>query len=419
MVLFVLLIVAATGAFDGIGAGAFPGLLTVGVVLACGGGVSAAASAFGAGGEVNSSIMPLGVTAAGFAVLAAVFLRRLRAGGVDRPADVLLQAVRTWAVFAAGLFVTALVARVSPDTSSGDGPLAGAVTFTVSGGVVSTVFWGSVGLALTLAVAVAWFRPEALPGRCRRWRDASAGAAAGVRTSLLVFLLAGWLAAGIAAIAVAAETSEPAAGVAAFLGVLLFGPNVVLAAFALAVGTPIDSNLATSLFGVGQSGSLDLLSLTELEPWFWLLPVLAAVALLTGGVVAARRAPGPVDARRTCWRFAVATAVAFAVVASVTAASTDGSFLGTDSTLTFGVNGPVAVLLGGLWGLLAGWLGAVVAPSLPSPAGHAPAAAAGYGGPPDLVGALEELARRYAAGAISADEYRRAKARLLGHDGRG
>lgn len=437
-------------------------LLAILTALAAGGSVTISGEGFGQAANAASSVMPLNVTLIGFGVLGFVFLRRLREPGTATPVDALLQAVRTWLVLLVGLLVVALVGRAS-------GPAFGPVDLRIAVGIGSTLFWGTVLLAGTLAALLAWRRPDLLPERVRDWRDGMAGPVAGVATTVLLFMVLALLAQLITFVAI----SQEGAGTLSFAPVLL-GVNVALAGFGIAVGVPAEA--VVPQVGLESSG---LLRLVELDARFWLLPLVAALLLLAGGVVAALHAPSPDEARRASWRMGPALAVFLLAVSILTAVSVQADGFGGSVTLTFGMGAFAAVLLGLLWGAVAGLLGSIVAPRLPivtqtslrariertraaraiggagigpprtagppHPAGPVPpvdrppdpqgpvgppAAAAATewaaqppGGPsgatttPDgaaLVRRLRELTDQHKAGTISAEEFAAAKATLLG-----
>lgn len=441
-----LVLVGTTGGLDSAGGRLPVVLVAVGTALAFGGSVSIGGAAFGVEADAASSVMPLGATILGFGVIGFVFLRRLRASGVDRPVDVALQGVRTWLVFLGALFLVALVGRFSPGGAFGDG--SSPVQFGVTTGIAATLFWGSVFLGVTLLAAVAVRMPGTLPPRLRGWRDGAAPVAAGVVTTVMAFAVLAVIALLVGLVVLVVRSGGPSGGtvVGILVAILLLLPNLVLMALVLAVGVPVDASYPGSvLLGTDGSGSSpSVVDLIAAHPLFLLLPLAAALALVAGGVVTALHAPTPAAARRSGWQLGAGMALAFAFVVIITSISVQAGFAGVYSTSGVGVGFFTALFLGALWGAAAGWIGATLAPALPIsvqqlarartgrdtgrpepvPMGHADESptvperagerGATDGAQPDLVSRLRELAELHASGRISDDHFARAKADLLG-----
>lgn len=438
-----LVLIGIGGGSDSFGGRLPVVLVAVGTALAFGGSVSLGGDAFGFEADAASSLMPLGAAILGFGIIVVIFIRRLRHSGVERPADVCLQAVRTWVVFVGLLFVVALLGRFSPGGGFGDGSIP--VQFSVATGIASTLFWGSVFLALTLVAAVAALTPVALSPRLRAWRDTAAPAAAGVSTAFVIFAVIGMVALVVVLVVLAVRGGGPPEEAVApiLVAVVLLAPNAVLMAMALAVGVPVDTSYPGSVL-LGTAGSTpSVVDLIAAHPLFLLLPLAAALALVAGGVITALYAPTPDAARRRSWHLGIGMALAFALVVVITSISVQAGFAGFSSTSGVGIGFLAALVLGALWGAAAGWIGAVIAPALPITARQSVRARIerGRGGPapvqmnhpdqsptgpvtvggsgpadraqPDLVTRLRELAELHASGRISDEYFARAKAELL------
>src|SRR5664280_979933 len=335
------------------------------------------------------SFLPLAVTAVGFTPMAVLFVRGLARQRISTGIEVAYQAVRAWLVLLAVLLVVCLLGRsggLGASTGGNSGLLSGMGGTRLSAGITATLFYGSCWLALALGLAVLARLPHVLPARLRNWRDVAAGPFAGVVTTLAL----SWLAAAAFLLVGAliyngnsstgTSTGSGSSMLAVIGGVLLLGPTVLLAVFAFALGVPAQAGLGgsalaslpnSSLSGLGTSGSVSLLDVTDADARFWVVPVIAALAVLAGGAVAALHAAGPTQARRHGWRFGPALAGLLLTIAISTAISGQG----TGSVLSVGgsisadahLNYVAAVLLGLLWGAAGGYLGAMVAPALPGP----------------------------------------------------
>jgi hypothetical protein len=383
--------------------------------LAAGGSLHVGTGVAGAGaGSASVSFLPLAITAVGFTTMAVLFVRRLARAHVSTGIEVAYQAARAWLVLLAALLVVCLLGRsggLRADPGGSSGLLGGLSGTRLAVGITATLFYGSCWLVLALGTATAVRLAHVLPARLRNWRDAAAGPFAGAVATLALSWLAAAAFVGVAALiyqgtgtSTGTGTSGSGSSVLAVAGaVLLLAPTVLLAVFAFALGVPAQAGLGGSalsslpggtLSGLGTSGSLSLLDVTDADARFWLVPVIAALAALAGGVVAALHAPGPAHARRDGWRFGPALAVLLLTIAICTGVSGQGagSLFSGSASVSAGahLNYVAAVLLGLLWGALAGYLGALVAPALPAPliasirgrVARARTTATGTGGPP-------------------------------------
>ncbi|WP_267883966.1 streptophobe family protein [Streptomyces sp. NRRL F-4474] len=380
------------------------------VVLAIGGTVdpSGDVSVFGvagAGAETSLDVMPLGVSLAGALVLAGVFLRSLRAGAGPGETAARVVAFTALLVATAGGLAWAGHDVVTLDGASlpgtpvrvevpGIGDIGGLlpdrvadlveartrVGFSVEPG--ATLLGAGVWALAVLAVALLVSRRG--PAVLARVRPA----ASAVVTVLLVAV-----AAGLAAAVWAAAGDEHPRRV---LGAALLGaPNgswlgVLLGLFvplrggaagepARLLPDPLDDLLSASL-----REPVTVAGLAEYDERVWLLVAGVWLLLLAAGVLAAVRTPGR-GVAGCAVRLGAVTGVALAVLVRLTRLSADASLavLGVDM-VDAGVelrgDVPYALLLGSVWGALAGAAGAVLA-------GRRRAACAAAGAPGGAAGA--------------------------------
>ena len=305
---------------------------------------------------------PLLLTAVGFGLLATVFVVRLRRRGVIGLGGAALQAARVAVVQLGALLAVCGVAQVRAGIGG-----TGSTRVHATVGTVDTLLSGSGWLALALVVATLWRLPALLPPRARAWRDAAGGPAVGAVVAVGLSCLAELILAGVLLLASGTLDDASAGAVVAVTGgALLALPDLLLLAFGLTLGAPLTLP-ASSLRGWGGFGSrtsVVLTDVTERVPIAWLLPVAVAAAVVVGGVLAALHAASPHEARRACWRSGVALAMVAAVIAVGTTVSGSGAGFGAGGVLVR-LDLALAVLLGLLWGVLGGWVGAVLAPALP------------------------------------------------------
>ncbi|MFF4449741.1 streptophobe family protein [Streptomyces sp. NPDC001502] len=386
------------------------------VVLAVGGTVtpSGDVSVLGvtvAGAETSLDVMPLGVSLAGALVLASLFLRSLRAGaGHGETAARVVALGALFVATAGGLawaghdVVTLDGALPLPRTPAkveipGIGDIGGLlpdrigdlietrtrVAFSVELG--PTLLGAGVWVLAVLALALLASRRG--PAALARLRPAVSAVVA----MLLVAVAAGWAAAVWAALG----DDQPrrvlggallGAPNGSWLGVLLglFVPvrGRVTGAPARLLPDPLDDLPALS-----AREPVTVARLAEYDERVWLLVAGAALLLLYAGVLAAVRTPGR-GIRGCAARLSACTGVALAVLVWLTGFSAGGTSLavpGLDA-VDAGVElrGDVlyALLLGALWGAVAGAAGAALAPrrrpALPRPAGP-PGSAPGWPAP--------------------------------------
>ncbi|MEU5067872.1 MULTISPECIES: streptophobe family protein [Streptomyces] len=385
------------------------------VVLAIGGTVdpSGDVSVFGvagAGAETSLDVMPLGVSLAGALVLAGVFLRSLRAGagGGETAARVVaftaLLVATAGGLAWAGHDVVTLDGAALPRTPvkvevPGIGDIGGLlpdrvgdlveartrVGFSVEQGptLLGAGLWALAVLALALLVS------RRGPAGLARVRPA----ASAVVTAGLVAV-----AAGLAAAVWAALGDEHPGRV---LGAALLGaPNGSWLGVLLGLFVPVRGGATGEPARLLPDPLDDLLSASTREPVtvarlaeydgrVWLLVVGVFLLLLAAGVLAAVRTPGR-GVAGCAVRLGAVTGVALAVLVRLTRLSADASLavLGVDM-VDAGVelrgDVPYALLLGSVWGAVAGGAGALLAGRDRAAAVAAGRPAAGWPGRPGPV----------------------------------
>ncbi|MGW6985126.1 streptophobe family protein, partial [Streptomyces sp. NPDC054932] len=385
------------------------------VVLAVGGTVtpSGDVSVFGvtgAGAETSLDVMPLGVSLAGALVLALLFLRSLRAGAGHAETAARVAALAALFAGAAGGLAWAGHDVVTLDGTAplprtpakvgipGIGDIGGLlpdrigdlietrtrVGFSVESGPTLA----GAGLWVLAVLAVALLVSRRGPAALARLRPAASAAVA----MLLVAVAAGWAAAVWAALgdehprrvlggALLGAPNGSALGVLLGLFVPLRGG--VTGAPARLLPDPLDDLLAVS-----AREPVTVARLAEYDERVWLLVVGAALLLLYAGVLAAVRTPGR-GVLGCAARLSAVTGVTLAVLVWLTGFSANASLavLGVDA-VDAGVelrgDVPYALVLGALWGGVAGGAGALLTrrrrAALPDP-GAGPGGPGGRRGP--------------------------------------
>ncbi|MFF9149022.1 streptophobe family protein [Streptomyces sp. NPDC014861] len=370
--------------------GGFAAVLAAVVVMAAGGQVEVAGSAgsfAGTQGEITA--MPLTVTLVGALVTGAVFLLPLRHHAAARSGELAARATAVVVLWLAGLAALCAVARHDFPLTLGVGdpqePLADlfgelldAAEPTVGFRTVvgATLGYGLLWILGVLLVALLVSRRSALPARVLRHQEAVRPAA-----SAMLLLLLAYVAVGLVIGLVVAATKGHAAET---LAVVLLGlPNVSWLALGVGIGgswegradgpfgLPMPQILDAVLRGGGETdlSTVDLSSLAaqDARAW-WLLPV-AAVLVLAAAFIGAVRSP----ARVRPWRHALHVGVAFALTMLAVTPLTlvearfglsilgigDLSALGGEVVLRPQVWRTAGLAL--LWGLVAGFLGGLLA----------------------------------------------------------
>ncbi|MFH8470188.1 streptophobe family protein [Streptomyces sp. NPDC017991] len=383
------------------------------VALGAGGSVTPSGdmSAFGLEGaqaDTALQITPLGVSLVGALLLSWFFLRSLRgAGAVISPAELLARAGTVAALFVTllgglawaghdiitidggSLGLDKLPGGGVPDDVEvpglGDiggllpdrlGDLADAdakVGFTVD--TVPTLLGGLGWVLGVLLIALLASRRTPLPGGWTAVHRLVRPAVSALVTVLLVAVLAGFAAAAYAAIG--DDHPKRIAGAA-----LLGAPNGVWLGIPVGLFVPWDGTATGPFLQFLPDPMDDLLKfsdkpvtlgrLAELDGRVWLLGVAAALTMLFAGVLTAARTPFVRErgvlgfAGRCALRLAVVTALALPFLAYLTEVSVDASLsvLGIDafdSGIELRGQPGMALLLGAVWGAVAGAVGALLA----------------------------------------------------------
>jgi hypothetical protein len=360
---------------------AFPRVVAATVVTAVGGTVELAGDA-GALADTRGglTVIPLSVTLAGALALAAGFLRPLRHRAVAGTSELAGWAARILVLWLLALLALAYAARKMFTLPVGDSSL-GDITdlfgvtprvgFTTD--VPSTLLFGLFWAAGVLVLALLVSRGAPLPAGLLRFQESVRPAA-----YAMVVLLLAWVALGTLVALVVAATRGHAAET---LAVVLLGmPNLVWLTLTVGLGATWNGRVEGP-FGLpmphvldqvlrsSDTAALDLGSLAEYDGRVWWLVVVDALLLLAAAFVMAARSP----ARMRAWQHAVHMAVALALTVLMVclvgriSARYGLSVLGIGDL--GGLGGKLflkpelwtAVGLAVLWGLVTGFLGALLA----------------------------------------------------------
>ncbi|MFF5022679.1 streptophobe family protein [Streptomyces collinus] len=384
--LVVMLVTAALGLWAAGAAdlpdGAFARVVTATVVTAVGGTLELSGDAGAlARTRAGLTVMPLSVTLAGALVIGAGFLRPLRHRAVASAGELAGWAARLAVLWLLALIGLAFAARQTFAVDLGNGTLndltglfdaAPTVGFTTN--VPLTVLFGLLWLAGVLVLALLVASGAPLPGRLLRCH-ASVRPPAHAMVALLLAYVALALVVALVSAAVRGHASDT------FAVILLGLPNLAWLALTLGLGAtwhgrvdgpfglPVPHVLDEILRTPG-TGTLNLRTLTAYDGRMWWLLVADVVLLLAVAFLMAVRSP----VRLSPWRHAVRLAVALALTVLMVcllcrmSAHYGLSLLGIGD-LGGGLSGEVflkprlwqAVGLGALWGLAAGFLGALPA----------------------------------------------------------
>nr|WP_189956280.1 streptophobe family protein [Streptomyces alanosinicus] len=381
MVLVAALGLWAAGAAD-LPDGAFPRVVAATLVTAVGGSVKLSGNA-GALAQTHAglTVIPLSVTLAGALVTGAGFLRPLRHRAVASAGELAGWAARIAVLWLLALIGLAFAARQSFAVDVGSGTLsdltglfdaAPKIGFTTD--VPLTVLFGMLWLAGVLLLALLVARGAPLPGRLLRCQESVRPAA-----HAMVVLLLAYVAVGLVTALITAAIRGHAS--ATFALILLGLPNLAWLALTLGLGATWNGRV-DGPFGLPMPhvldvilrtpdvSALDLGSLTAYDGRWWWLLVVDAILLLAVAFRMAARSP----ARVRLWQHAVRLAVALALTVLMicltgrVSAHYGLSLLGIGN-LGGGLSGELflrprlwqAVGLGALWGLAAGFLGALLA----------------------------------------------------------
>ncbi|MGY5012254.1 streptophobe family protein [Streptomyces sp. 900105755] len=381
-----MLVVAAVGLWaagaTGLPKGAYLPVVLATVVTAVGGAVELSGNA-GELARTNAglTVVPLSVTLVGALVAAGGFLRPLRHRAVAGAAELAGWAARIAALWLLALVGLAAGARHTFAVDVGSGTLSdltGALGAAPEAGfttdVPQTAGFGLLWLAGVLLLALLVSRGAPLPGRLLRFQASVRPAAHAMVVLLLAYV--------VLALLIALATMVTRGHARETLAVILLGlPNLAWPAFTLGLGAtwkgrvdgpfglPVPKVLAEVLRTPDVS-TLNLRTVTAHDGRWWWLAGVAALLLLAAAFLMAVRSP----ARIRAWQHALHLAVALALtmltlcLTGRISAHYGLSLLGIGD-LGGNLSGelllaPVlwpAVGLGALWGLLAGFLGALLA----------------------------------------------------------
>ncbi|WUJ19816.1 streptophobe family protein [Streptomyces sp. NBC_00390] len=362
--------------------GAFLDVAAAVVVLAAGGSVDIAGDA-GAIAETSAdlSVLPLSVSLAGALVIAAGFLRPLRhravAGGRELAGWALRIAV-LWALALIGLSALAshtFTIPIEDPTGAIIGDLLDATPrLGFRADIPLTVVFGLLWLAALLVLTLLVSRRAPLPPGLVRFQESVRPAA-----FAMVVLLLACVAVGVVIGLVVAATRGNAGDV--FAVILLGLPNLVWLAFTLGLGATWEGKVEgpfglpmpqvlEAVLRTPDVSTLNIRSLADQDANVWWLVPAAAVLLLGAAFVMAVRSP----ARMRAWQHALHLAVALVLTVlmiclTVRLSAHYGLSLLGLGDLGGNLSGEVllrpqlwtALGLAALWGLVAGFLGSLLA----------------------------------------------------------
>lgn len=371
----------ASGATD-LPDNAYPRVIAATVVTAIGGTITFTGDAGAiADTKAGLTVIPLSVTLVGALVLAAGFLRPLRHRAVAGTTELAGWAGRIALLWVLALVGLALAARQDFTVSLGDGTIGaigdlfGAtpkVGFKTETG--PTIGFGLLWLVGVFVIALLVSRGAPLPARLLRFQESVRPAAYAMVVLLLTCVGIG-VVVGLVVAATRGHVSETFA-------VLLLGlPNLVWLAFTIGLGATWNGRvdgpfglpmprLLDEVLRTPDVSTLNLHSLAEHDGRVWWLVAVDAVLLLGAAVLMAARSP----ARIRAWQHAVHLAVALALTVLMIclvgrlSAHYGLSILGLGD-IGGGLSGEIflkpqvwgALGFAVLWGLVAGFLGALLA----------------------------------------------------------
>ncbi|MFF3615513.1 streptophobe family protein [Streptomyces sp. NPDC002580] len=371
----------ASGATD-LPDNAYPRVVAATVVTAVGGTIELTGDAGAiASTKAGLTVIPLSVTLAGALVLGAGFLRPLRHRAVAGAPELAGWAGRVALLWLLALIGPAVVARQNFTVDLGDGTI-GAIgdlfgatpEVGFRADVAQTLVFGVLWLLGVLVIALLVSRGAPLPARLLRFQESVRPAA-----YAMVVLLLACVALGVVIGLVVAATRGH---VAETFAVMLLGlPNVVWFAFTVGLGATwngrVDGpfglpmpHLLDEVLRTPDVSAVNLGSLADHDGRIWWLVVVDAVLLLGAAFLMAARSP----ARTRAWQHALHMAVALALTVLMIcllgriSAHYGLSILGLGD-VGGGLNGVIflkpqvwgALGFAVLWGLVTGFLGALLA----------------------------------------------------------
>ncbi|MFF5184638.1 streptophobe family protein [Streptomyces sp. NPDC000345] len=360
---------------------AFPRVVAATVVTAVGGTVELSGNAGGlADTRAGLTVIPLSVTLVGALVVAAGFLRPLRHRAVAGARELAGWAARIAVVWLLGLLALALAARQTFEVSLGGdtlnelGDLFGVrpeVGFTTD--VPLTLLIGLLWLAGVLLLALLVSRGAPLPARLLRFQESVRPAAYAMVALLLACVVLGLV---VALVVAATRGHAPET-----LAVVLLGlPNLVWLVFTIGLGAtwngrvegpfglPMPHVLDEVLRGE-ETAALNLSSMAEYDGRVWWLVVVDAVLLLGAAFVMAARSTAGTRAWRHAVHMAVALVLTVLTICLVGRVSAHYGLTVLGINDLAGLSGDLflhpevwsALGLAALWGLVTGFLGALLA----------------------------------------------------------
>ncbi|MFD7935146.1 streptophobe family protein [Streptomyces sp. NPDC048253] len=371
----------AAGAAD-LPQGAFPRVIAATVVTSVGGTVELSGNAGGlADTQAGLTVIPLSVTLVGALVVGAGFLRPLRHRAVAGAAELAGWAARIAVLWLLGLLGLALAARQTFTISLGDDTLSDLgelfdispeVGFTTD--VPLTLVVGLVWLAGVLVLALLVSPGAPLPPRLLRLHRSVRPAAYAMVLLLLCCVVLGL----VVALVVAATRGHAAQ---TFAVILLGLPNLAWPAFTIGLGATWNGRVEGP-FGLPMPQVLDevlrspddarlnLGTLAEHDSRVWWLLAVDAALLLLAAFVMAAHSPAGTRAWRHAVRMAVALVLTVLMICLVGRISARYGLsvlgigdLGGDLSGELFLRPEVwsALGLAALWGLVAGFLGGLLA----------------------------------------------------------
>ncbi|WP_020126192.1 streptophobe family protein [Streptomyces sp. 303MFCol5.2] len=371
----------AAGAAD-LPQGAFPRVIAATVVTSVGGTVELSGNAGGlADTQAGLTVIPLSVTLVGALVVGAGFLRPLRHRAVAGAAELAGWAARIAVLWLLGLLGLALAARQTFTISLGDDTLSDLgelfdispeAGFTTD--VPLTLVVGLVWLAGVLVLALLVSPGAPLPPRLLRLHRSVRPAAYAMVLLLLCCVVLGL----VVALVVAATRGHAAQ---TFAVVLLGLPNLAWLAFTIGLGATWNGRVEGP-FGLPMPQVLDevlrspddarlnLGTLAEHDSRVWWLLAVDAALLLLAAFVMAAHSPAGTRAWRHAVRMAVALVLTVLMICLVGRVSAHYGLsvlgigdLGGDLSGELFLRPEVwsALGLAALWGLVAGFLGGLLA----------------------------------------------------------
>ncbi|MFJ9963282.1 streptophobe family protein [Streptomyces avermitilis] len=384
--LIVMAVAAALGLWAAGAAGlpgnAFVSVVAATVVTAVGGTVKLSGDAGAiADTKAGLTVIPLSVTLAGVLTIAAGFLRPLRHRAVAGALELAGWAARIAVVWLVALVGLVFTARHTFTISLGNGTIgdigelfgvAPKVGFTTD--VPLTLFFGLLWLAGVFVIALLVSRGAPLPARVVRFQESVRPAAYAMVVLLLAYVALG-IVIGLVVAVSRGHTAET------FAVILLGMPNLVWLALTIGLGATwngrVDGpfglpvpHLLDEVLRTPDVATLNLRSLAHYDGRVWWLAVVDAVLILAAAFVMAVRSPARMRAWQHALHMAIALALTVLMVCLVARVSAHYglSLLGIGD-IDGGLSGVLflkprlwtALGWAVLWGLVTGFLGALLA----------------------------------------------------------